>query len=661
MANSGTLVEKSNELMWNPSKERIQSSQILKFKNYIEEKEKTKFANYNQLHHWSVSHKEIFWRHLFEFFKLKYDGALEPTLLHDNFTTYSWFPHVKLSFIENLLQHGKDEAIAIKFVHESDLAQKITYKQLKQKIGILAQDLKDVLGPEDVCAAYMPNIPETIISMGATNSLGGIFTSTSSDFGIEGVVDRFQQSNPTVLVAAVGYTYNGKYFDQTFKLQEIIKKLPSLKRVYLIDFFNKGDFAKIKSSLTHADVRNLNLVLNDSAQFKNDQKFIKRSFGAPLYIMYSSGTTGKPKCIVHGQGGTLLQHIKEIGLHGDFNADKNMFFFTTCGWMMWNWLTSALFFGGTITLYDGAPAYPSFNSFLQKLANENVSILGTSPKFLKALADSGYNKNVQFNNLETLLSTGSPLLPEQYDFVYSKFKEDVLLGSISGGTDIIGCFMLASPMLPVRRGEIQCLGLGMDVASFDEGGRPVLDKEGELVCRQTFPSRPIGFLNDPNNEKITQAYFAKYPGIWHHGDFVTLSSGGGVKVFGRSDATLNPGGVRIGTAEIYCQTENFEFLLDSLAVGRPKDGDVEVLLFVKMKEGESLNEERVLKIKDCIKRGTTPRHVPSFIYVVTDIPYTRSGKKMELAVSRILAGKNPDNLEAVANPECLGEFEKFRI
>ena len=375
--------------------------------------------------------------------------------------------------------------------------------------------------------------------------------------------------------------------------------------------------------------------------------------------MYSSGTTGKPKCIVHSQGGTLIQLIKEQGLHCDLKQHKSLFFFTTCGWMMWNWLVSGLYFGSTIVLYEGSPVEPSPEYFFNIIERLGIHIFGTSPKFLKALQDSGVNFS-KYPTLEMILSTGSPLLPEQFDFVYNHIKQDVLLGSISGGTDIISCFMLACPILPVYKGEIQCIGLGLDVQALDGKGLSAIETEGELVCAQTFPSRPIYFLDDEDKVKINSAYFDQTPGVWTHGDFVKITEHGGVIVYGRSDATLNPGGVRIGTAEIYRQTEGLHFILDSLCVGKPNNGDVDVILFVKLKDKEELGIDRKKQIKDLIKKNTTPRHVPREIIVVNDIPYTRSGKKVELAISRILSGKPVTNLEALVNPESLDEYYQYK-
>jgi acetoacetyl-CoA synthetase len=639
-----------SELLWEPSLERIGQSTITKFAKFIEEKHSIKFSDYQKLHHFSVDQSDKFWTDLINYFEVKFSGNLVPANLNPHFDSYSWFQNCRFNFAENLLKKGKDQDVAINFVHESNLSKKITYGELRLEVASLAHYLKDFLNVGDVLGAFMPNTPETIVAMLATNSLGGTFTSTSSDFGIEGVYDRFSQSNPKIIIAASGYVYGGKYFDCTSKIIELEKRLPHVEKIIIVDFLNTGvDLSKFQKAVLYSEI----------IKTKSDLTFVELPFSHPLYIMYSSGTTGSPKCIVHGQGGTLLQHIKEHGLHTDVTANKKIFFFTTCGWMMWNWLVSSLYFGAEIILYEGSPAHPSPEYFFHIIDREKINIFGTSPKFLKALQDSAAKIHSSLNSLETILSTGSPLLPEQYDYVYKHIKSDVLLASISGGTDIIGCFMLGNPTLPVYRGEIQCLGLGMDVAALDEVGNFVIEKEGELVCKKSFPSRPIYFLNDPNNTKLNEAYFNQNSGLWTHGDFVKITKTGGVQVFGRSDATLNPGGVRIGTAEIYRQTESFDFILDSLCVGRPVDGDVEVILFVKMKNDQELNQERIKLIKDLIKKNTTPRHVPKEIFLVADIPYTRSGKKVEIAVARILAKKEITNVEAIANPECLAEFKKF--
>lgn len=632
--------------LWSPSEERKRHSTFFKFQEEIEKKYQKKFSNYQEFHQWSVQDSH-FWKELFSFFSVKYQGALDPVCLDTSFASYQWFPQVSFNFAQNLLEsQPHSQKMAFLSLHESGLERKITYQSLYEEVASLSFYLKNILKEGEILGAYMPNIPETAIAMLAASSLGAIFTSTSCDFGVEGVVDRFSESKPSVLVAASGYEYNGKYFDLIPKILEIKKRLPFIKEIIVVDFLNKSQ-------------KPLPFKEWGSWDKKTHMDFFSLPFSAPLYIMYSSGTTGKPKCIVHSQGGTLLQHIKELGLHCDLTADKNILFFTTCGWMMWNWLISALFFKSTVILYEGSPTYPSAAHYMDLIDRHQVHLFGTGPKFLKLLQDQDYKSPSHFKSLETLISTGAPLLPEQYDYVYDKLKKDLLLGSISGGTDILGCFMLCHPCLPVYRGEIQCLGMGMAVAAFDQKGLPLHDAEGELVCRKSFPSRPLYFLNDHQNEKMKNAYFLSFEGVWHHGDFIRIKKEGGVVVLGRSDATLNPGGVRIGTAEIYRQTETFFYLEDSLCVGKEEEGDVVVYLFVKMKKDEALDEQRISEIKKKIRDNTTPRHVPRNIFEVSDIPYTRSGKKMELAVARLSNGRELANIEAVANAECLPQFKKY--
>lgn len=635
-----------SEILWRPGSEKIKNSEITRFQKFVN----LEGRDYKSLHDYSVKNKNDFWTKLIEFYDVKFSGSLNPALLEDSFDNYTWFSEVQLNFAENLLKSGRDESIALNFQHESGLEKKITYRELRESVASLSHYLSTQMSAGDVLAAYMPNIPETVIAMLGTSAMGGVFTSTSCDFGISGVLDRFSQSKPKVLVAAIGYEYNGKYFDLTQRLIEIEASLPELSKIILVDFLGKGiDLSGFKNAVK----------LSELLTQKAEPKFSQLPFSHPLYIMYSSGTTGKPKCIVHSQGGTLLGHIKELGLHTDLTKDKKIFFFTTCGWMMWNWLVSSLYYGAEIILYEGSPAMPSPEYFLKMIDRQKVNIFGTSPKFLKALEDTDANFNTDFDSLEAILSTGSPLLPAQYDYVYQKIKKDVQLSSISGGTDIVGCFMLGLPIAPVYRGEIQCLGLGLDIVALDESGADSIEHEGELVCRNTFPNRPLGFLNDDSKEKIRAAYFNQNPGVWTHGDFIKITEHGGVVVYGRSDATLNPGGVRIGTAEIYRQTEVLPFILDSLCVGKNHSGDVDVILFVKLKPGEELTLERKKLIKDQIKKNTTPRHVPKEIFVVNDIPYTRSGKKVELAVARILSGKAVSNIEAISNPECLSEYQQY--
>ncbi len=646
-----TMQENEQTVLWQPSRDG--SSNLEKFMDEIAQKYGLSFPDYQSFHRWSVEHTETFWTELLRLSPMIYSGNLRPAVLDKGFTAdlvYNWFPGVKLNFAQNLLRARSKEAPVLSFIHETELQHTLNFGELTEVVSKLQQALRPFINSGEVLGAYMPNIPETVISMLAATSLGGVFTSTSCDFGVEGVLDRFSQSRPKVLVVAAGYTYNGKYICQREKILALSQRLDSVEKILVVDFVGRGfDFSDLPKAQLFSDFLK---------PFRTQEvEYTQTPFDHPVYIMYSSGTTGKPKCIVHGVGGVLLQHYKELKLHTDLKPREKLFYFTTCGWMMWNWLVSGLLVESEIVLYEGSPAFPSLKDFLTKLDGLSIEVLGTSPKFLKALSDD-QTSIPSFKSLKTILSTGSPLLAEQFDYVYQNFPSKVQLASISGGTDILGCFMLGNPLTPVVRGEIQGPGLGMDVSSFDTQGLEILDREGELVCRKNFPSRPLRFLNDEGNEKFKEAYFQSYPGVWTHGDFITLTSRGSVRVYGRSDATLNPGGVRIGTAEIYAQTETLSFIEDSLCVGRPFEGDVQVMLFVKLKKGHHLTNELIKQIKLTIREKTTPRHVPSHILSVRDIPYTRSGKKMELAITRLLSGKELTNLEAIANPESLEDYQQ---
>lgn len=643
-----------NNLLWSPSESRIKSSELYSFFNYMKEKYSLPGeCDYDTLYKFSINRPQIFWTEIFHYYKISFEGDLNPACEDLGFENYTWFKNVKLNFAKNLLKNGHDNDCALIEIIENHSTREITYKDLRSNVKGLSLALKNYLKEGEVLACYMSNTAQTITSMLACSSLGGVFTSTSCDFGIEGVLDRFGQSNPSVLVAAASYMYGGKVFDQLPKIKEIANKIPSIKKILIVDILGLGIDNEVFASIPNAQ------MYEDFFKPENGEiRYTLRKFSDPQYIMYSSGTTGKPKCIVHSVGGTLLQHVKELGLHSDLKRDKNIFFFTTCGWMMWNWLVSSLYFGSKITLYEGSPAHPSFNEYVSIIEKYKINIFGTSPKYLKALQDSNTNlSSINLNSLETILSTGAPLLPEQYDYVYSAFKADLLLASISGGTDILGCFFLGSPINKVYRGELQVRGLGMAVSCFDEQGRENGDGEGELVCLKSFPSRPIYFLNDIDNKKINEAYFNTFKGVWHHGDFIQITNNLGARVLGRSDATLNPGGVRIGTAEIYRQTESLNFIEDSICVGHQNDGDVDVILFVKLKNGQELNPEMIKEIKRVIKVNTTPRHVPRRVIQVTDIPYTRSGKKVELAVTKLINKRAITNLEAIVNPDCLAEYK----
>ena len=637
-------------VLWTPSPERVRQSQMAKFLYRVEEKFHLSLPDYSALHHWSVEQGASFWKELFSFFPIRYQGSLDPACTDWGFETYGWFPRVQLNFAENLLIHGSPEALAINALHESGLKRQLTYRELSSLVGKLTRSLKRCLHKGEVLACFMPNIPETVVSFLATSSLGATFTSTSCDFGLSALEERFSQCSPRVLVAACGYEYKGRYFDNLPTIIKLCRKMANLRKVILVDFLSRRpDISGVEKGQWWEDFLD---------HGEGDIPFESNDFSHPLVISYSSGTTGKPKCIVHTQGGVLLQHIKELGLHTDITSDDNLFYFTTCGWMMWNWAVSALFFGSTVTLYEGSPIHPSLDHYQSLIDRENISVFGTSPKFLRSLQQEGATPSNHFKSLRMLLSTGAVLNPEQFDYVYNHIKSDIHLASISGGTDILGCFVLGNPILPVRRGEIQSLGLGMAVDSFDVGGRCLRNKKGELVCKKSFPSRPLGFLNDHGGNRFYESYLRRYKNVWHHGDFIAISEEGSSRIYGRSDATLNPGGVRIGTAEIYRQVEKLPFVDDSLSVGKTREGQQEVYLFVKMVKGEKFDSVREHEIKELLKKNLGPRYVPRRILPVRDIPYTRNGKKMELSVTRIMEGKDPSGIESMVNPECLDEYAK---
>ena len=587
--------------LWRPSEERKVGTQMWQFMQKMAAEFGTNAEDYSSLHRFSVEKPDQFWNALIDYFDVQYQGDLAPVNLDTGFKTYGWYPQVRLNFAENLLAKGEDDDTAIISVLENGQERALSYSQLRAQVATFQNTIADNFSEGDVLACYMPNVPETAIAMLAATGLGGVFTSTSSDFGVDGVIDRFSQSKPRIMVAAAGYFYGGKYFDCLPKIAEVIEQVPSIERVIIVSMQDaKADLTLVNKSEHWPELIDPN----------HNLCFVPRAFADPLYIMYSSGTTGKPKCIVHSVGGTLLQNIKEVGLHSDLTKNKRIFFFTTCGWMMWNWLISSLYFGSTVVLYDGSPGFPSTVNYLGMIDRLKINIFGTSPKFLRALEDSSSDlSTLSLGSLETILSTGSPLLPEQYDFVYQKLKSDLLLASIAGGTDLLGCFYGGNPVLPVCRGEIQCAPLGIDSACVDEEGKVLIDQEGELVCLQSFPSRPICFLNDPDNQRLNDAYFNRFEGLWHHGDYIRVTERGGAIFYGRSDATLNPGGVRIGTSEIYRQTEPLRYIEDSVCVGKKVAGDVEVYLFVKMIKGENLNKTASEKLSWQYERK--PHHVMS--------------------------------------------------
>ncbi len=638
--------------MWKPSVEQIERSQMFEFKEFINTRHGLNLDSYTDLHDWSVDNIHEFWAFAWEFFDIIHTQPY--TQVVDDVSKMpgaKWFTGVRLNFAENLLRR-RDDKTALIFKGESQPVRKLTYAELYSEVAKTAAALRTA-GVEkgDRVAGFVPNMPESIIAMLATTSIGAIWSSSSPDFGIKGVLDRFSQIEPKVLFAANGYFYNGKFHDSLEKLKGILHDLPSVEKVVVIPYSDEDpDICIISNSILFSD-----FIDNDEEEIEFEQL----PFDHPLYIMYSSGTTGLPKSIVHGAGGTLLQHLKELQLHCDLCEQDTIFYFTTCGWMMWNWLVSSLVTGASLVLYDGAPFFPDANAMWKMAEELGITVFGTSAKFIAGSEAAG-NKPISTNdlsNVRLILSTGSPLMEENFDYIYRDVKKDVQLASISGGTDIVSCFAGGSPMLPVYRGELQCSGLAMDVDAFDHKGKSSRNAKGELVCKKAFPSMPIYFWNDPDGQKYHNAYFDKFENIWYHGDYIEINDHGGVTIFGRSDATLNPGGVRIGTAEIYRVVEQMAEVADSLVVGVQSNGDEQVALFLKMDEGAILNDNLINQIKSSIRANCSPRHVPSIIKSVEDIPYTISGKKVELAVKKIIHGEEVTNKDALANPEALECFK----
>ena len=644
------------KLLWTPSDERIKGTNMYRFMNFINEKYNKKFSEYKHLYEWSIENIPDFWVSLWEFADIKASKQFDQVIDDLNkMPGAKWFSGARLNFAENLL-HYRDDQIALIFKGEEQESTSITYAQLYDEVARVAKSLKEAgVQVGDRVVGFMPNMPETIIAMLAATSLGAAWSSCSPDFGIKGVLDRFGQIQPKVLFTTNGYSFKGKHIDSLERISNILKELPSIEKLVVVPYTEQHpDIKGIPNAILYKDFR--------SSESNLEIEFEQLPFNHPLYIMYSSGTTGLPKCMVQSAGGILIHHLKELMLHSDLKREDTIFYFTTCGWMMWNWLVSSLAVGATLVLFDGNPFHPVPGALWKMAQDEKVTIFGTSAGYLAALQNAGVKPGEEYDltPLKALLSTGSPLSIESFEYIYREIKEDIQLASIAGGTDLNGCFALGNPMGSVYAGELQCRGLGMKVMAFDENGKPVINQQGELVCAAPFPSMPIYFWNDPDFEKYHSAYFDVYPAIWRHGDYIIITDRGGVVMSGRSDATLNPGGVRIGTAEIYRQMDQIEEIEDSVVVSQNWKNDVRVILFVKMAEGYELSENLKNKIKNTIRTNASPRHVPAKILAVKDVPYTLNMKKVEIAVRKVIHNQPVLNKDALKNPEALDYYANLK-
>ncbi len=644
------------KLLWQPTEEQIKQSNIYRFMTFINETYDQDFTTYAPLYDWSVENISDFWAAFWKFADIihsqPYDEVIDDTA---KMPGAEWFAGARLNFAENLLRF-RDDRVALIFKGEDQPSVRMTYAQLYDEVARLARSLKELgIEPGDRVVGFMPNMPESIIAMLAATSMGATWSSCSPDFGIKGVLDRFGQIKPRVLFTANGYSFKGKKLDSLERIAKILKELPSIEKVVVVPYTEpKADISAIANAVHYQDLR--------SSESGLEIEFEQLPFGHPLYIMYSSGTTGLPKCMVQSAGGILVHQLKEHILHTDLKREDTLFYFTTCGWMMWNWLTCGLGVGATLVLFDGNPFHPHPGALWEMAQDEKITVFGTSAGYIAALMNAGVKpaKTYDLTPLRAVLSTGSPLSIEGFEFIYTEVKNNVQLASISGGTDLNGCFALGNPMLPVHAGELQCRGLAMDVRAFDELGNELIDEQGELVCRKPFPSMPIYFWDDTEGKKYHNAYFDVFASIWRHGDFVTVTRRGGVVMLGRSDATLNPGGVRIGTAEIYRQLEQMPEIADSVVVGQDWKNDVRVILFVKLAESVELTDELKDKIRRTIRVNASPRHVPAKIIGVPDVPYTLNMKKVELAVKKVIQGQEVLNKEALSNPQALDYYANIK-
>lgn len=643
-----------SSVLWTPDPERIQNATLTAFMDFVRVDQKVTLADYDALYQWSIEQRPAFWQAVSDFFQVHYQTPAQTVLAQDQMPGAQWFAGARLNYAEHLLRFGQTDHTALVFRGEHGERSQLSYRQLVRQVAAAQGGLvRAGVGRGDRVAAIVTNSPEAVVMMLATVALGAIWSSCSPDFGLQGLVDRLGQIEPKVLVAVDGYYYNGKTIDCGSRVAEVQARITSIQKTVWLPFIQPF----IQSGAVCGDNT---VVYGDFLDQSQTNVHIEPvDFNHPLFILYSSGTTGVPKCIVHGHGGTLLQHLKELGLHTDVKAGDTLFYFTTCGWMMWNWQVSALALGATLVLYDGAPFYPGASALMDLVAEEQVSIFGTSARYLGALEKAGVRPVVSHDlgALRTLLSTGSPLSHESFDYVYRDIKANLCLSSISGGTDIISCFVLGCPLRPVRRGAIQCRGLGMAVQFVNDAGQPVIGQKGELCCLSSFPSMPVGFWNDPGGSAFGRTYFSRFLGAWHHGDYGELSAEGEVVIHGRCDAVLNPGGVRIGTAEIYRQLEKIPEVLDAIAIGQQWQGDTRIVLFVQLRAGLQLDEPLRARIRHTLRTQASPRHVPARIVQVGDIPKTANGKPVELAVRELVHGRAVVNRDALINPEALQYFQ----
>ena len=640
--------------LWKPLPKQIERSNLKAFIGFVEQRYSLPpLSSFDDLYRWSTGHVEDFWLAVWRFCGMQ--AVRDPeTVVADleKMPGARWFPGVRLNFAENLLRY-RDDREALVFWNENGRQRALTFAELHDEVARLAAALRAAgVTKGDRVAGYLPNMPETVIAMLAATSLGAVWSSCSPDFGLKGVLDRFGQIEPKVLFASDGYFFKQRPFDLLEKIKSIGESIPSIERIVVVPYTHEDPpLGGLPNAVAYSNFRD--------SHSSGKIPFERLPFDHPAYIMYSSGTTGPPKCIVHGAGGTLIQHLKELVLHTDLKREDRIFYFTTCGWMMWNWLVGSLAVGATILLYDGSPFHPEPSRLFDMAEQERLTVFGTSAKYIAAVEKAGLEpaRTHDLTHLRAMLSTGSPLAPESFDFVYRKIKKDLCLSSISGGTDIISCFALGNPIGPVYRGELQTRGLGMKVEIFNNQGSPVRGEKGELVCTAPFPSMPVGFWNDPDGKKYRAAYFETFPGVWRHGDYCELTENNGIIIWGRSDAVLNPGGVRIGTAEIYRAVEQLPEILEALAVGQDWNDDVRVVLFVILKPGASLDEALTKAINQQIRTGASPRHVPAKLIQVSDIPRTLNGKIAELAVRDTIHGRAVKNRDALANPEALELFK----